>query len=387
MRFGILDSWRGVAALFVALYRFQAEGWLFHLPLVRHAALFVDFFFVLSGFVIAHAYLDKIRSGPALGNFVIRRFGRLWPLHVAMFLPFLMFELLRLVSGASDDSPPFTGYRAPGTIPVELAFLNSVGLYATTGWNTPSWSISSEFWTYILFGLLCLPARRLMLWIAAVIVAAALIIIWRYGPGHLDITFAAGTVRCLAGFFAGVVVNIGWRALRPSLPDMRAAMGAMEIPAVLLAGAFIWFAGETLASLAAPLVFGVFVFVFTAESGPVSRLMGGRALRLIGDLSYSIYMTALFIALVSGRVIMAAVRQTGIGVNREIRVAGDLWDVFSFPWPGANDLLALIYLGGVVLVSWLTWRFVEKPGREWFNALADRMTFDEKAKAERALSN
>jgi peptidoglycan/LPS O-acetylase OafA/YrhL len=387
MRFGILDSWRGIAALFVALYRFQAEGWLFHLPIVRHAALFVDFFFVLSGFVIAYAYLDRLDNGRAFGNFILRRFGRLWPLHVAMFLPFLAFEIIRLASGADDSAPPFTGYRAPGTIPVELAFLSSLGFYPTTGWNTPSWSISSEFWTYVVFGLLCLPARRFMGWIAAAIVAGALTAIWIYGPGHLDITFAAGTVRCMAGFFAGVLVCLAWRRLRPRLPELRGAMGAAEIPALAFAGAFIWLAGETSASLAAPFVFGAFVFIFTAEAGPVSRLMGGKAFRLIGELSYSIYMTALFLALVSGRLVMVAIAKTGIGVTREISVAGETWEVFSLPWAGVNDLLALAYLTGVVLVSWCTWRLVEKPGREWFNARADRLSGTATARAERALSN
>ena len=378
MRFGVLDSWRGIAALLVALYRFQADGWLFHLPLVRHAALYVDFFFVLSGFVIAHAYFDRLKDRASLGNFLVRRFGRLWPLHFAMFLPFLAFELIRLATGAPDSHgegvAPFGGYRAPGTIPVELAFLNSVGIYPTTGWNTPSWSISSEFWTYVLFGILCIPARRVMGAVSAVLVIVCLGLIWRFGPGHLDITFAPGTLRCMAGFFAGVLVNLGWRAGQPSLASMRNSLGLAEIPMVIAVFAFVWFAGNQPLSLAAPFVFGAMVFVFAAEAGIVSRLMSGRAFRFVGELSYSIYMVALFVSLVSGRVLVALAGRLGLNVSREIEVLGENWEVFSFATPGVNDALALLYLAGILIASWFTWRFVEKPGRRYFNALADRLT-------------
>ena len=377
-RFHSLDGWRGVAALCVALYRFQADGWLFHAGVVRYAGLFVDFFFVLSGFVIAHAYFDRLKDGRSLTNFVIRRFGRLWPLHVAMFLPFLAFELGRFwagLKGAQGDALlPFTGYRAPGTIPVELTFLNSVGIYPATGWNTPSWSISSEFWTYILFGGMCLASRKLMPVFAGALVLGALALAWRWSPGDFDMIFGLGTLRCVAGFFAGVAVNLFWRSCREAVAAIRPALGAAEIPVVLLAFGFVAYAGGTPASFAAPFVFGALVFCFAAEAGPVSRLMDCAPFRLVGDLSYSIYMTALLIALVFGRGIVAVAGRLGYDIAHETRAIGETFEVFGFATPGANDLLFVAYMGLVIGVSYLTWRFIEKPGRTWFNTLADRVS-------------
>ncbi len=52
------------------------------LPPFANISLWVDFFFVLSGFVIAHAYLDRLRTGLGLGTFMVRRFARLYPLHL-----------------------------------------------------------------------------------------------------------------------------------------------------------------------------------------------------------------------------------------------------------------------------------------------------------------
>ena len=62
MRFTALDSRRGIGALAVASSHFKSVSYIHSTALVRHSYLFVDFFFVLSGFVIAHAYLDKLKT-------------------------------------------------------------------------------------------------------------------------------------------------------------------------------------------------------------------------------------------------------------------------------------------------------------------------------------
>jgi hypothetical protein len=75
-RFDLLDGWRGICALLVALYHLRLDGYAYDLPAVRNAYLFVDFFFVLSGFVISHAYSSKVASFRNILVFVVRRFGR-----------------------------------------------------------------------------------------------------------------------------------------------------------------------------------------------------------------------------------------------------------------------------------------------------------------------
>ncbi|MEQ1649115.1 MAG: acyltransferase family protein, partial [Hyphomicrobiaceae bacterium] len=108
-----LDSWRGLAAVLVALHHFVSTGTLTGNALVQNSWIFVDFFFLLSGFIIAANYKSNINSGGDLKNFMLLRLGRLWPLHIVMLALWFLFELAIafLAKGAT------TGGRAAFTEP------------------------------------------------------------------------------------------------------------------------------------------------------------------------------------------------------------------------------------------------------------------------------
>jgi peptidoglycan/LPS O-acetylase OafA/YrhL len=93
-RFVALDSWRGICALLVAIHNLNFGSWLPQVAFVAHSTLFVDFFFVLSGFVISHAYLDKLACPRNVSRFILRRIGRLWPLHAATLAALVGFAAL-----------------------------------------------------------------------------------------------------------------------------------------------------------------------------------------------------------------------------------------------------------------------------------------------------
>src|SRR5437868_13481101 len=69
-RFDALDGWRGVCACFVVLFHFHGWGPLYTSSFVRGSYLFVDFFFVLSGFVIAWNYGNRLASWPDMKRFL-----------------------------------------------------------------------------------------------------------------------------------------------------------------------------------------------------------------------------------------------------------------------------------------------------------------------------
>ncbi len=151
-RFHALDGWRGVCALLVALFHIPIKVSFFSLGFFKDSYLFVDFFFVLSGFVIAHAYSSVSGSANWL-SFMIKRFGRLWPLHVAVLAVFVGINIIRLslygwygMSGRADAS-----WGAIGLSVLEnITFLQAATFLPQPAGilsNGASWSISTEFWT------------------------------------------------------------------------------------------------------------------------------------------------------------------------------------------------------------------------------------------------
>src|ERR1700761_1914630 len=91
-KFETLDGLRGIAALAVVLY---------HLPLPLHALaprgyLAVDLFFLMSGFVVAAAYEERLLSGLSTAAFALVRLKRLWPLYgLGVVLGVFTFSLVR----------------------------------------------------------------------------------------------------------------------------------------------------------------------------------------------------------------------------------------------------------------------------------------------------
>ena len=104
-----LDAWRGIAALIVALFHFATPAAISQSTFLRNSWLFVDFFFVLSGFVIAANYRGRLAQGFGIERFMLLRLGRLYPLHILMLAAFIATELLLyLASGAQLGSGAFT---------------------------------------------------------------------------------------------------------------------------------------------------------------------------------------------------------------------------------------------------------------------------------------
>jgi peptidoglycan/LPS O-acetylase OafA/YrhL len=99
------------------------------LAFFRNSDLMVDFFFVLSGFVIFHIYADRMPSFGSLLRFLWLRLGRLYPLHLLMLLVFLGIEVIKLMR---STSPAWVATRRrfrqqPAVIPGQPAATTVVG--------------------------------------------------------------------------------------------------------------------------------------------------------------------------------------------------------------------------------------------------------------------
>lgn len=361
----------------VALFHLEAYSHFRMLGIVRNAYLFVDFFFVLSGFVIAANYARDLREGFGTGRFMLLRLGRLYPLHLATLaflvaLECLPFVLHRLAPG----SVPFsTQDRGIGSLVVNLLMLQATGIDRSLTWNFPSWSVSAELWTYLLFALVAsaLPASRLVRLLALVALAAP-IILGFVSPRNMDATYDFGLIRAIGGFSAGV---IGYALYQRFIgvdggpPVSRTSWTGVEIGCVILVAVFVSVVGTSTLSLLGPAVFLLAVLIFSAEGGAVSALLRSRPALRLGVLSYSIYMVHVPVLRVLMMTIHTLERTLGVTLTTSQIVDGQRATLIGQAhWQG--DLVTIGFLAAVVAIASFTYTFVETPARRWSRGLVER---------------
>lgn len=369
-RFRALDGWRGICALLVALHHIEIHGWLYWEPLVRNGWLFVDFFFVLSGFVIAHAYGDKLGTSARIRDFVVRRLGRLWPLHLVMLAALVALELAHLViqqaHPIAGEHAAFIADRSPFAILTNLFLVQALGFHDSETWNGPAWSISCEFYTYLVFAAVCFFTvnRRLRIAFAGLFAVLGLLVLARFSDYGMRETFHWAIFRCFFGFFTGVLAYEAWRA---GAWRWFAGKTAMELGMLALVAFFITVVPghSALEYLATPL-FALAVLVFANESGEVSRLLITAPAAALGRWSYSIYLVHTFV--IASLFSALHVVELKLGAQWLVHLP-DGRAIIDMGSGLPNDMMMLAFALSTVALSAVTYRFIELPGQALFARL------------------
>lgn len=343
-----LESLRGLAAIMVVLYHSPFRFAESSAPFVTNSYLFVDLFFVLSGFVMAHAYGDKIRGGMGFGEYVALRLGRLYPLHLftlMLWVPYILVKQYLYENGFGGTSQLDENNLA--TFVTNLLLIHGLGVNDSLSWNQPSWSISTEFFAYIAFFLTAITidrGRRLWLPLAlsAVFYSVIFLVI---RPSELDITYDFGLIRCLAAFYLGVFV---YRLRRAGTPDdlSPATLTVLELAAF---ATMIVSDDGYLMILAVMAAFAFTVFIFAAKGGGlVSRLLDLDLIRKIGIWSFSIYMIH---------------RLLQFGVSNVFEFVLGIDPKAPAGWTSVALNSAMLIL--IICLSRFSYEWVEKPSRDW----------------------
>jgi peptidoglycan/LPS O-acetylase OafA/YrhL len=373
-RYEALDSLRGICALLVCLFHFKASGPIAALPFVRGSWLFVDFFFVLSGFVIAANYRERLIAGGFLRGFVILRFGRVYPLHLFMLLAFVAVELVGVVMASKDvmQRPMFDDRHSVAAIFTNLSFTQSFGLHDGLTWNQPAWSIAVEFWTYLLFALVARRAgAALETWLGAAIIISIGMLLW-VSPDGINVTYSWSLLRCIYGFAVGAIAWRLWQRSghEPIQPYRGATLAELATVAAVIA--FVSLAATPPFNLAAPLLFGSAVLVFARGGGMISRVLLVRPLRILGVLSFSIYMVHAFVQARFDNVLGFIGQVARVDLLVSTTGAGGKVVTMVGATPAQGVVFTLVMLAVVVGVSHCTWQLVEIPGQRWARQLATR---------------
>ncbi len=166
-----LTPLRGIAALLTVLFHVDLVLSSFggHLldgkvsSILNRMYLMVDFFFVLSGFILCYVYAKNF-EGPVNGQdfkkFTIARFARVYPLHLFSLLLTTLFLFLLHHWGAKVP-PVIDAENSVYSFITNLFLLHSMNLHQWFTFNHASWSISTEWWMYMLFPFLVSPFMKL----------------------------------------------------------------------------------------------------------------------------------------------------------------------------------------------------------------------------------
>lgn len=346
-----LESLRGVAALVVSLLHFQiAQSVLTTNPLVRNGDLMVDLFFVLSGFVIAYNYMDRISNFQELVDFQSRRFWRLYPLHLMTLLAFFAIELARFVVEERYPGTILTPAFENSTI---LAFLSNLFLtQSITGhlntFNAVSWSISTEFYTYLIFGIILLFTKYTVQAFSLIVIFCGAALYLSSPMKPLDGPHSVLLLRCAFSFFIGVLCFKGSAFLAP--------ISSSFIPMVALLLMFLSVVGigKTELELFIPLIFGLTIVLIAKAEGAtvIYKVLSLEFTVWLGKISYSIYM-------VHGIVwaILFAMLRFVFGNSTEV-VDGVRLLNFS---PMASIVLTCVSVAFLLAVATFTYKLVEVP--------------------------
>ena len=345
-RFVVLDGLRGVAAFAVILDHVPG-GVLGELVPGRYLA--VDFFFVLSGFVLAHAYGRRLEEGWSPLSFMTARLIRLYPMYLAGLMLGLALSVMGLLRGWVG--PTWTDVMTMaglGLLFLPTPPMASFGGGALYPFNAPAWSLFFELVANFVYALIA----RFLSWrvLSAILVVGAVAVAFTInrhagtgGPGWLWEHLDAGLARVMFDFFAGVAIFRVWSIKRlPALPWWGALIGFLAVIAVQASGPW-----RTVYDILAALVLMPTLVALSAGSRVTGRL--ARVCATFGLLSYGVYVihVPLFSAL--GVAASAVHLQFGEG-------------------PATALLVAVL----AAAVSGVAFVIYDRPFRRWLSAKAKR---------------
>jgi peptidoglycan/LPS O-acetylase OafA/YrhL len=364
VRFEALDALRGICALLVVLFHIPIYHALRDIRAFANLQFCVDMFFALSGFVLCHAYGQRLHDGKESVRFALMRFARLWPLHIVVLAAFVALELAKLVFSRADggsmalDSQAFATGHSVWEIVTNVFFLQSFGLHPSLSWNGAAWSAALEFYVSILFAavVLLFPRRRYDVFLGLCVAAGLLL--YLVSPNTMFVSTDWGILRAVYGFFAGCLVyDLRLRSTSSRL----VAPTALEALSLALVVAFALTAPMGGSQYAFPLGAIIVIYVFSHDQGAISALLRSPALQKLGLWSYSIYMIHTFIFQLMKMIASYVGHKThhelvGWHNNEKLMLLGT-------PDQALMPALVLSVIL-VVPVAALTYRWIEKPAMD-----------------------
>lgn len=348
-QFPTLDVLRGIAAIVVVQFH---TWWLVRVQFARHGYLAVDFFFMLSGFVLTHAYQTRLDANWPLASFLKVRFIRLYPLYLLGLLLGLLFRLLANHYGQSGVT----------VSAVSVAIITLLGLLLIPapiqfpGGNPEMFLLNGPAWSlfYEMLGNLghALFLRRINTVKLSAFVAAAAVALAGCAARYGDMNFGAFRVhtwiavsRIAFAYPTGILLYRIWQK----------GISFPKVPQIICAGILVLLL--TGPAVNRPWVYDLFttLVIFPCLLLLAANAQPGvlaRAFQALGSASYAIY------------VLHAPLGDLFAQTWRHVTGKAPIEQA---PWPG------ILYIAGLLVFAWVSDRVYDIPVRRYLrHALTQR---------------
>jgi len=347
-RFDVLDSFRGIAAIFIIIHNIRFSDSITELTFFENGRIFVEMFFVLSGFVLTHGYAFKPLN---FKSFFISRTFRIFPLHLFMLLLVVASEIIKYIAyhyGVPFNHVPFTEGEAPSFLIYHLLLVQSwLPFVPSTGFNNPSWSISIEYYMYMIFfiTLLFKQIDKIYLWI---FISAISFIFLINDLGIYEVS------RGLSSFFLGSLMYLLYKkSYTPLLSLSKNYFSIVEI-VILVSIIYILSSDLYYKAIIATFIFSIQMFTFAFEKGIVSIFLKKSLFLYIGKLSYSIYLLHYFILSI---VMFISIILNKFGFESSLIIEGVRF--IDFGNAIINNLVLFSIISLVIFLSKYTYKYIE----------------------------
>jgi len=339
MRIEQLTFTRFVAAILIVIRHFGMSFYIFNtspfLLLVDQAQLYVSYFFVLSGFVMIVAYNKKEHIAPK--EFIQKRFARIYPVY---FIAIVALALYALFENGKHDGILFSLFLIQAWIPGKA-----------TAFNAPAWSLSVEMLFYIVFpflfnhfykkkNLTTIAIVTIVIWILTQVL---FILVFTHQTSNFLSCFPLMHINeFLMGNLAGLLFVWKLQHKKANYDWLVLILAALLILAIKYRPVQVDYHNGMLVIIYLPLIIAL-----ALNTGRLTSLFNKKPLVVLGEISYSIYILQVPVC------------------NWSLAVLHHFHKEFTLTafW---------VFAGVLILLSYLSYKFIELPLREKISKLGTR---------------
>ena len=347
-------SLRGWAALMVVLVHFRS---FFHASIdpddvtffLAKGYLWVDFFFILSGFIMAYVYDIENPRRHSPRETLHYLIARIYPLHfVSLVATLLFFILVALINWSLGEEPCCVFHdslRNAESLVANLFLIHAWGMFDWVTWNFPSWSLSAEFFCYLIFAALLTidGSNRKLALVALACISALFYCLCIATVSDVDENFRLSALRAASAFTIGIMLFLK-RGVVSTLPERN--LTYIQIAACIALFLTLHFGLTDILSIG---LMALIVLVTWEDRGYLCNCLDTRPLHTIGLLSFSIYMWHYLIKFIAQQ---DWERLTGLPVQSSAT---------------GSVLFVTCMLGLVIPVAIWSYRYLEIPTRKWIS--------------------